>query len=225
MTPLRKRVISNTYLYNSVDYDKDYYEILGLESTASTDDVKKAYRNLAKKYHPDVNKSASSEEIFKLISEAYEILSDQGKRTRYDTYRKFMHEYESKGGEKSEASRAAAEDKARKAGAAEGSRRTQGRARPADRPRPAESPEVEARKADERNIFVLSLIVPGFFQIYSGEKKFGYLLLAIYFAFWVLSFVQNLAIGTLAIFVWLYSVYDAYSSLKNSSSEGLVNEP
>lgn len=219
MTPLRKRVISNTYLYKSVDYDKDYYEILGLESTASTDDVKKAYRNLAKKYHPDVNKSASSEEIFKLISEAYEILSDPGKRTRYDTYRKFMHEYESKGGEKSEASRAAAEDKARKAGAAEGGQRAQ------DRARPAESPEVEARKADERNIFILSLIVPGFFQIYSGEKKFGYLLLVIYFAFWVLSFVQNLAIGTLAIFVWLYSVYDAYTSLKNSSSEGLVNEP
>ncbi len=221
MTPIRKRVISNTYLYKSVDYDKDYYEILGLESTASTDDVKKAYRNLAKKYHPDVNKSASSEEIFKLISEAYEILSDPGKRTRYDTYRKFMHEYESKGGEKSEASRAAAEDKARKAGAAEGSQKTQYKDR-----KPVESPEVEARKADERNIFVLSLIVPGFFQIYSGEKKFGYLLLAIYFAFWVLSFVQNLAIGTLAIFVWLYSVYDAYTSLKNSSgSEGLVNEP
>ena len=196
-----------------MDYDKDYYEILGLESTASTDDVKKAYRNLAKKYHPDVNKSASSEEIFKLISEAYEILSDQGKRTRYDTYRKFMHEYESKGGEKSEASRAAAEDKARKAGAAESNAK------------PAESPEVEARKADERNIFVLSLIVPGFYQIYSGEKKFGYLILVIYFAFWVLAFVQNLAIGTLAIFVWLYSVYDAYTSLKNAGSEGLVNEP
>ena len=203
-----------------MDYDKDYYEILGLESTASTDDVKKAYRNLAKKYHPDVNKSASSEEIFKLISEAYEILSETGKRTRYDTYRKFMHEYESKGGEKSEASRAAAEDKARKAGAAEGGHRTQ--ARPAKQ---AESPEAQARRADERNIFVLSLIVPGFFQIYSGEKKFGYLLLVIYFAFWVLSFVQNLAIGTLAIFIWLYSVYDAYTSLRNSSSEGLVNEP
>jgi len=225
MRPRRKRVISNTYLYKSVDYDKDYYEILGLESTASTDDVKKAYRNLAKKYHPDVNKSASSEEIFKLISEAYEILSDQAKRTRYDTYRKFMHEYESKGGEKSEASRAAAEDKARKAGAAESSRRGQDKARASGSARPAESPEVEARKADERNIFILSLIVPGFYQIYSGEKKFGYLLLAIYFAFWVLAFVQNLAIGTLAIFVWLYSVYDAYSSLKNSSSEGLVNEP
>ena len=196
-----------------MDYDKDYYEILGLESTASTDDVKKAYRNLAKKYHPDVNKSASSEEIFKLISEAYEILSDQGKRTRYDTYRKFMHEYESKGGEKNEASRAAAEDKARKAGAADSGAR------------PAGSPEVDARKADERNIFVLSLIVPGFYQIYSGEKKFGYLILVIYFAFWVLAFVQNLAIGTLAIFVWLYSVYDAYTSLKNAGSEGLVNEP
>jgi len=198
-----------------VDYDKDYYEILGLESTASTDDVKKAYRNLAKKYHPDVNKSASSEEIFKLISEAYEILSEQGKRTRYDTYRKFMHEYESKGGEKTEASRAAAEDKARKAGAAESSGTV----------KQAESPEAQARKADERNIFVLSLVVPGFFQIYSGEKKFGYLLLIIYFAFWVLAFVQNLAIGTLAIFIWLYSVYDAYTSLRNSSSEGLVNEP
>lgn len=198
-----------------MDYDKDYYEILGLEGTASTDDVKKAYRNLAKKYHPDVNKSASSEEIFKLISEAYEILSDPGKRTRYDTYRKFMHEYESKGGEKTDASRAAAESQARKAEAANGG---------SEKAKPTESQEAEARKADARNIFVLSLIVPGFYQIYAGEKKFGYLLLIIYFAFWALSFIQNLAIGALAIFVWLYSVYDAYTSLRNANSEGLVNE-
>ncbi len=190
-----------------MDYDKDYYEILGLEGTASTDDVKKAYRHLAKKYHPDVNKSASSEEIFKLISEAYEILSDPGKRARYDTYRRILHEQESKGG--------AGESQARKAEATDGGAEV----------KPAESQEAEARKADARNIFVLSLIVPGFYQIYAGEKKFGYLLLIIYFAFWALSFIQNLAIGALAVFVWLYSVYDAYTSLRNANSEGLVNEP
>jgi curved DNA-binding protein len=64
---------------------KDYYSILGLEKTASEDEIKKAYRKLAMKYHPDRNQGdSSSEEKFKEINEAYECLSDANKRRSYD---------------------------------------------------------------------------------------------------------------------------------------------
>ena len=63
---------------------KDYYEILGVPKNASADDIKKAYRKLARKYHPDVNKAAGAENKFKDINEANEVLSDSEKRTRYD---------------------------------------------------------------------------------------------------------------------------------------------
>ena len=63
----------------------DYYEILGVAKNASKDDIKKAYRDLAKKYHPDVNHGNKEyEEKFKQISNAYEILSDDNKRQKYD---------------------------------------------------------------------------------------------------------------------------------------------
>jgi len=65
---------------------RDYYEVLGVEKGASKTDIKKAYRQLAKKYHPDVNKSDDAEEKFKEVQEAYEILSDDQKRTAYDQY-------------------------------------------------------------------------------------------------------------------------------------------
>jgi molecular chaperone DnaJ len=65
---------------------RDYYEILNVQRTAAKDDIKSAYRKLALKYHPDRNKSSEAEEKFKEISEAYAVLSDQEKRTRYDTY-------------------------------------------------------------------------------------------------------------------------------------------
>ena len=66
---------------------KDYYEILGVDKDASQKEIKKAYRKLAKKYHPDMNKDDSdTSEKFKEISEAYEILSDPDKRERYDRY-------------------------------------------------------------------------------------------------------------------------------------------
>ena len=65
--------------------EKDYYEILGVKKTASEDELKQAYRNLAKKYHPDKNKgNKEAEAKFKEISEAYAVLSDKDKRDQYD---------------------------------------------------------------------------------------------------------------------------------------------
>ncbi|MFA5512312.1 MAG: DnaJ C-terminal domain-containing protein [Candidatus Kapaibacterium sp.] len=63
---------------------KDYYTVLGVSKNSSQDDIKKAYRNLAKKYHPDSNKSSDAEIRFKEISEAYTVLSDPEKRKKYD---------------------------------------------------------------------------------------------------------------------------------------------
>jgi len=65
----------------------DFYELLGVERSASTDEIKKAYRTLALKYHPDRNPDdAEAEKKFKEISEAYDVLSDDTKRKQYDTY-------------------------------------------------------------------------------------------------------------------------------------------
>jgi molecular chaperone DnaJ len=65
---------------------RDYYEILGVSKGAPKDEIKKAYRSLARKYHPDVSKDAGSEAKFKEINEAYEILSDEQKRSVYDRF-------------------------------------------------------------------------------------------------------------------------------------------
>ncbi len=64
---------------------EDYYKILGVSKTASIDEIKRAYRELAMKYHPDRNKSKDAEEIFKKVNEAYAVLSDPQKRQQYDT--------------------------------------------------------------------------------------------------------------------------------------------
>jgi molecular chaperone DnaJ len=63
---------------------RDYYEVLGVSRSASGEEIKRAYRNLARKYHPDVNKSADAEVKFKEINEANEVLSDDNKRRMYD---------------------------------------------------------------------------------------------------------------------------------------------
>ncbi|MGI0036465.1 MAG: DnaJ domain-containing protein, partial [Nitrososphaera sp.] len=65
---------------------QDYYEVLGVQKNASTEEIKNTYRKLALQYHPDRNKGAGAEEKFKEISEAYAVLSDPEKRKRYDTY-------------------------------------------------------------------------------------------------------------------------------------------
>ena len=65
---------------------RDYYEVLELSKNASSEDIKKSYRKLAKKYHPDINKDPGAEEKFKEINEAYEVLSDPQKKQIYDQY-------------------------------------------------------------------------------------------------------------------------------------------
>lgn len=65
---------------------RDYYDVLGVDRNASVDEIKKAYRKLARKYHPDVNKSPDAEEKFKEVKEAYDVLSDPEKRAQYDQF-------------------------------------------------------------------------------------------------------------------------------------------
>ena len=65
---------------------KDYYKTLGVEKNASQDEIKKAYKNLAKKYHPDINKESGATDKFKEINEAAAVLGDKQKRQQYDQF-------------------------------------------------------------------------------------------------------------------------------------------
>ncbi|MEV6742748.1 DnaJ domain-containing protein, partial [Streptomyces sp. NPDC051104] len=65
---------------------RDFYEVLGVSRTASQDEIQQAYRKLARKYHPDVNKDPAAEERFKDLNEAYSVLSDPKTRARYDRF-------------------------------------------------------------------------------------------------------------------------------------------
>src|SRR3989338_1328198 len=78
---------------NKMPKDKDYYKILGVSKNATKEEVKKSYKDLAKKYHPDINKDPDAAEKFKEVSEAASVLGDDEKRAQYDqfgtTYEKF----------------------------------------------------------------------------------------------------------------------------------------
>ena len=65
---------------------RDYYEVLGLSKNATDEEIKRAFRKLAKQYHPDINKEPGAEEKFKEIGEAYAVLSDPAKRRQYDQF-------------------------------------------------------------------------------------------------------------------------------------------
>ncbi|MDG6221493.1 MAG: DnaJ domain-containing protein, partial [Candidatus Thermoplasmatota archaeon] len=67
---------------------RDYYEVLDVDKNASPEEIKRAYRKMAKRYHPDMNRenSKEAEEKFKEVSEAYEVLADADKRAAYDRY-------------------------------------------------------------------------------------------------------------------------------------------
>src|SRR3954451_10823341 len=77
---------------------QDYYAVLGVPRTADEKQIKSAYRKLARKYHPDVNKDAGAEEQFKRVNEAYDVLSDSAKRKQYDTYGQAWQQFQRNGG-------------------------------------------------------------------------------------------------------------------------------
>ena len=68
---------------------KDYYEILGVAPSADTTEMKKAYRRLARKYHPDLNPDEDAEARFKEVAEAWEVLKDDSRRAEYDELRRY----------------------------------------------------------------------------------------------------------------------------------------
>ncbi|WP_455645713.1 DnaJ domain-containing protein [Methanosphaera sp.] len=70
-----------------MNYDEDYYALLGVDKNSDKQTIKKAYRRLAKQYHPDVNSDNNSEEKFKQITEAYHVLTDDIKRREYNQYK------------------------------------------------------------------------------------------------------------------------------------------
>lgn len=174
-----------------VDFETDYYAILGLENSATSDDIKKAYRVLAKKYHPDVNTKSNASDIFNAISEAYEVLSDPKSRTEYDLLNVSRGHFE-------EREMRAREVRFGDNGASR--RKTAGISMPAI------SRAVK--------IFLLSVIVPGLVHIDAGERKTGSLLFAGYFTLMGLALVYGMEIGILSLIVWAATLFDAYLLIK-----------
>ena len=87
MGPFCAEILSHKKVSYMAEEKRDFYEVLGVDRSASDDEIKKAYRKLAKKYHPDLNPGdATAEAKFKEANEAYEVLSDPEKRQRYDQY-------------------------------------------------------------------------------------------------------------------------------------------
>merc|ERR1711971_1324085 len=82
----KKKGVSQVSLKRAFKMGKDYYAILNVKKGASDDELKKAYRKSALKYHPDKNKSTGAEEKFKEVAEAYDVLSDNKKRQIYDQF-------------------------------------------------------------------------------------------------------------------------------------------
>ena len=78
---------------------KDYYKTLGVSKTASDEEIKSAYRNLARQFHPDVNKEPGAEDKFKEVNEAYQVLSDAEKRKKYDQFGSEWQNYQTSGGQ------------------------------------------------------------------------------------------------------------------------------
>ncbi len=177
-----------------VDFEKDYYAILGLEDTATQDEIKRTYRGLVKQYHPDVNKAANATEIFNAIAEAYEVLSDPRLRAEYDAHA-VQHGHAKKKKKKPGSEGNVSADLGQKAS----------RASPA---------QVRLERT-----LLLSLIVPGLFQIAGEEKKFGTMLLFAYIVFWTLAIVYNVEIGVLAVLVWAVALLDAYAAFRKKMTE------
>jgi molecular chaperone DnaJ len=182
-----------------VDFEKDYYAILGLENTATLEEIKKTYRVLAKQYHPDVNKASNATEIFNAVSEAYEVLSDAHHREEYDGHS--VH--------------GAPKQKRGSAKAAAGGSVSMGRDPAAGNDSPPDS-------RLERTL-LLSLIVPGVFQIASGDRKTGGLLLAGYIIFWALAIIYGVELGVLAVLVWAIAILDSYYTFRKRA--GTDTEP
>jgi molecular chaperone DnaJ len=182
-----------------MDFDKDYYAILGLENTVALDEIKKTYRVLAKQYHPDVNKAPNATEIFNAISEAYEVLSDARQRAEYDEHSVHGTPQHSRKSAKGNAGGGVSTDRGNAA---------------------EHSSPVDVRT--ERTL-LLSLIVPGVFQIASGDRKTGGLLLAGYIIFWALAIIYGVELGVLAVLVWAIAILDSYYTFRKRA--GTDTEP
>ncbi len=86
MIQLRLNLTINHYKFKELYMSKSLYDTLEISENASQEEIKKAYRKLARKYHPDINKDSGAEEKFKEINAAYEVLSDENKKAQYDRF-------------------------------------------------------------------------------------------------------------------------------------------